>query len=121
MRDIGQLDRESFVGPAAALRELVTVVLRELAPDSSVQAESGYAAQTRDGQPSRSQRVKFVLKRKKRGSEEAVNRVLDGLDKIVRETYDRASKETHLGLGGRTEIATLADYVHGVLRDLLLE
>jgi len=45
---------------------------------------------------------------------------LVGLDKIVADTYDRASKETHRGQGGRKEIATLADYVHGILRDLLL-
>jgi hypothetical protein len=116
LRDLAQEDRESFVGPAAALRELLSVVLRELAPDDVVMAEPGFKPETNDERPSRAQRVRHIGKTRGRD----VGRALEGVDRIVCVTYDRASKATHLGPTGRTEIATLVNYVHGILRDLLL-
>jgi len=120
LRDIAQPDRESFVGPAAALRELLSFVLRDLAPDAALSNEPWFKAETNDGRPTRAQRVRYIMKKRAGISNEKVNRALEGLDRIVCDTYDRASRATHLGQGGRTEIATLADYVHGILRDLLL-
>lgn len=120
-RDIEQLDRESFVGPAAALRELVTAVLKHRAPDAEVAAQAGFKPEADHGRPSRAQRVRYILSTRASGvSTESIDRALEGLDAIVRDTYDRASKATHLGETGRKEIVTLATYVRGILRDLLL-
>ncbi len=66
LRDISQVDRESFVGPAAALRELLSFVLRDLAPDDAVMAGPGFVAEKEDGHPTRRQRVKFILRKKGR-------------------------------------------------------
>jgi hypothetical protein len=121
VRDIRQPDRESYVGSAAALRELLSFVLREKAPDADVRAEPGFTPETEDGRPTRRQRVRFILKQRGRsGNEDAVDRAWHGLDTIVVDTYSRASKGTHLGPGGRQEVETLANYIRAILRDLLL-
>jgi len=129
VRDINQSDRESFVGPAASLRELVTAVLHERAPDSELTTQPGFKGEGEHGRPSRAQRVRYILGgRARRISPELIDRALDGLDSIVVDIYKRASDATHLvankpihlGAAGRQEITTLAHYVHGILRDLLL-
>ena len=119
LRDIAQPDRESFVGPAAALRELVAFLLHDLAPDDAVTDQPGFIAEGSSGRPSMRQRVQFIVT-KRAITADAIDRALEGLGNIVRATYARASKGTHMGPVNRREIQTLANYVHGILRDLLL-
>jgi Predicted pPIWI-associating nuclease len=116
--DLAAPGRESFVGPAAELREVFTAVIHKLAPDDLVFAQPDWKPETENGRPTRRQRVQFILKKKRTVGEEAV-RQIDGLDRIANDLYARASKLHLAGVEG-PEVFTISSYLHGLLRDLLL-
>ena len=75
--DLSDPGRESFVGPAAELREVFAAVIYKLAPDDLVMAQPGWTTETRDHRPSRGQRIQFILG-KRRGIREDLVRQVDG-------------------------------------------
>jgi hypothetical protein len=116
--DLSDPGRESFVGPAAELREVFAAVIYKLAPDDLVMAQPGWTTETRDHRPSRGQRIQFILGNRRAIREDLVRQV-DGLDHIATDLYARACK-LHLAKIEAPEVATISSYLNGLLRDLLL-
>lgn len=123
---IGDLDtnaRESFVGPAAELREVLAWVMRILAPDDAVTAQEGFRPDPETkGKPTQRQRVQYIMRTKLKDKREAqsLERAEYGLDELARDLYKRASGKTHLGKTDQEALTTYATYLNAVLRDLLL-
>ncbi len=123
LRDLDDERRESFVGVATEMREVLTKVLHSLAPDDQVRAQQGWKPEGNDDRPTRRQRAAFILRTKSEATSRTVRQAIDqldgGLDHLTTRLYDRASKSTH-GSADSKELVTLGGYWRSLLRDLLL-
>jgi hypothetical protein len=121
-RDLADPERVSFIGTAAELREVLTAVLRALAPDEAIKAKPGWKPETKDERPTRRQRSEFIFMKQQSSREvrTSFEHAIEGLDHLAGDLYARASKATHCASADRGELKTLAGYVRSLLRDLLL-
>lgn len=83
---------------AVAIRELLSHVLHELAPDEEVEKCSWFQPETRDGRPSRAQRQRYVIQGGLSESyvQTELNLDVDGLRRQLSETIDSLNRATHL-------------------------
>jgi len=127
--DIEDVDRLSYRGPAAELREILTNVLHILAPNPKVEATDWYREARRSGArkeptPTRAERTKFILRSREKGSavteagESFMNSVEERLANVVNATYKRGSAATHGGTE-RDELVNMLQYINALLRELL--
>jgi predicted pPIWI-associating nuclease len=122
MQDLAVPNRESFVGVAATLREVLTAVLHTLAPDDRVRAEPWWRPEGTTGRPTRRQRVRYILRLRARAHDvaaHAVDEIERRVARLANNVYDQANAATHTTRFRRREMSALVAYVTGLLHDLL--
>jgi hypothetical protein len=129
VEDLIKVDRKTYRGTAAELREVIRGVLDLLAPDEEVMNTEWYKEARRTGarkmeNPTQSEKTKYILRKRGSGSaaadaaESYMYSVEDRLGHVVRATYRRASNSTHSG-AERGEVAQQLRYVNALLAELL--
>lgn len=121
--DLSTTERVSWAGTAQEIREVLLGILHNLAPDDEVKEQEWFAKQAEDGRPTHRQRVRFILRKRKAGSNEqavAENAAIvdEMVERLVRETYTRASGAAH-GIKDRTETRRILGYFEAFAHDLL--
>jgi hypothetical protein len=127
--DIEDAERMSYRGAAAELREVLTGILHNLAPNEEVEGTEWYREARRSGSrkeptPTRAERTKFILRSRVKGSasteaaESYMTSVEERLAGVVNVTYKRGSAATHGGTE-REELVNLLPYINALLRELL--
>jgi len=104
---IHRTDSQNYSGNVSEMRDVVTMVLHKLAPDDSVVNQPGFKFATDQngkplGQPTRKQRVTFIMRSKKAGKSPEIESelglfdiLLDHLQKSAEKAYADASAKTH--------------------------
>jgi hypothetical protein len=113
--------RISWRGTGTELREVLREVMHHLAPDDQVMAAPGFQLEADQKRPTQKQRVRFILKARRRGVEVAENS-LDAVDELIanlaRSTYTRGSATTHATTDA-TEVRHIKNYTDALLIELL--
>jgi len=116
--------RYSWRGPATDLRECMREVLDHLAPDKTVESQSGYKREADARGPTMKQKVRFVLRSRSAGSsaiasvEAAATSVEESMGTFVRSVYTRSSVSTHTATS-KDEVLRVKSLVQVVLQELL--
>jgi len=127
--DLSDNARRTYRATGSELREVLRGALERLAPDKQVMNTDWYREARRTGArkesgPTHSERTKFILRQRDRGSadveaaESYMLSVEDRLGHVVRASYRRASDSTHSG-AEREEVAQQLRYVNALLTELL--
>lgn len=98
--DLEDKSRISWAGTAHEIREVITSLLRVLAPDEKVNSQNWYRQEGNTSGPTQKQRVRFILQENGASSKEkevveSVSKMEDMIADIVRATYSRASDAAH--------------------------
>lgn len=122
--DLGDEKRQSWRGTATEFREALRETLDHLAPDDAVTEQPGFKVEKDRNRPTMKQKVVFVLKNRKVGSN-ALRTAKSHIDLIeektgafVRSVYDRSSASTH-GAPSRDEVTSIKNHVTLILAELL--
>jgi hypothetical protein len=121
LQDIAAGKRVSWRGTGTELREVLREVMDHLAPDGDVMAAPGFKLETDLKRPTQKQKVRFILKARKRAvgvAEASVDTVEEGIATLARSTYQRGSATTHASTDA-AEIRKLKNYVDALLVELL--
>ncbi len=121
--DLDNNQRISWSGTAHEIREIVTNLLRLLAPNDEITLESWYKQEKDSSGPTQKQRVKYILQKQSGGSKqsevtELVTQIEGLVANMVRATYSRASDAAHRSKD-RTEVLRLFKYFEAFAHDLL--
>ncbi len=122
--DLQSKERLSWRGPATDLREALRECLDYLAPDIDVMAQIGFKLEPDTKGPTMKQKVKFILKKRGKGSNEikttenAINLVDEMLGTFVRSVYTRASVSTHTPTD-KNEVLRILNFVRVVFCEIL--
>lgn len=121
--DLEDRERTSWAGTAHEIRELVSTMLRLLAPDHEVTVQPWYKQEPKTSGPTQKQRVRYVLQQQDAGSKrrevvEEVDIIEAKIAGLVRATYSRASDAAHR-MKGRTEAMRVFRYYEAFAHDLL--
>lgn len=122
--DLASLDRMSWRGPAADLREALRETLDYLAPDKEVEESSGYRRAADTNGPTMKQKVRFILRSRGTArttsapSEDAAESIDSMVGQFVRSVYNRSSVSTHTATD-RNEVLRILDFVRVVMCELL--
>ena len=122
--DLRASDRLSYRGTAAEFREALREVLDHLAPDDTVQSQTGFKLEPGQTKPTMKQKVRFVLssrglnKTQQESSEKTTSLVEELSGQVARAVYSRASLATHVQ-ESRHEVGQIKRYVDTILFDLL--
>lgn len=122
LEDLGNVDRQSWRGPATDLREALRETLAILAPDDVITKSPGFKLEKDAHRPTMKQKVRYILK--SRGTpgtamavpEHAVQGIEDIVGGLTRSVYDRSSMSTHTPTDKREVVR-----VHGWVRIILCE
>ena len=122
-RDVEDTSRVSWAGTAHEIRQLLSTLLEKLAPDQFVTTQLWYKQDPGTAQPTRKQRVRYILEMHKAGSkEQAVADTVADLDEriaaLVTETYSRGSDAAHRYKPG-SEVKRILGYFEAFAQDLL--
>ena len=129
VEDLADDGRRTYRGTAGELREVLRGVLERLAPDEQVMNTDWYKEARRTGAreettPTQSERTKFILRRREKGTaaveaaESYMLSVEERIGHVVRASYRRASGSAHVG-AERGEVAQQLRYVNALLAELL--
>jgi hypothetical protein len=129
LRDLGQSDRESYLGTANELREVLRAALALLAPDEQVRQTSWFKASRKSAKgddakrgPTHKERARFILSgagsSEREVTEIAIEDIEARTDALVRALYTRTSAAAHVGKS-RDEVQRLVQYQDAVLLELL--
>jgi len=121
--DLEDSERTSWAGTAHEIRELVSTMLRLLAPDHEVTVQPWFRQDPKTSGPTQKQRVKYILQQHGAGSKrQEVAAEVDIIEArtadLVRATYSRASDAAHR-MKGRTEAVRIFRYFEAFAYDLL--
>jgi hypothetical protein len=121
--DLEDEERTSWAGTAHEIREMVSTLLRLLAPNHEVTAQPWYKQEPKTSGPTQKQRVRYVLQQHSAGSNrrevaEEVDIIEAKVADLVRATYSRASDAAHR-MKGRTEAMRVFRYFEAFAYDLL--
>ena len=121
--DIEDSSRLSWAGTAHEIREILSHLLRTLAPSDEVEKQNWFKREDGTSGPTQKQRVIYIIKQHDAGSKEkeVVERVVDLEDRLgtlVRTTYSRASDAAHR-IKGRVEVRRILRYFEAFAFDLL--
>jgi hypothetical protein len=121
--DIESDNRLSWAGTAHEIREILATLLRLLAPDTVVTAQSWYKREPNSSGVTQKQRVVYILKSRNSGSNESeVLEQITGIEEmvgsLVRSTYSRASDAAHR-FKERQEVEKILRYFDAFAYDLL--
>jgi hypothetical protein len=124
LNDLREPARLSFRGTANELREVMRETLDHLAPDSAVEADSGFKLEKGQTKPTQKQKVRYVLRsrgigRTARQSPEDTASLVDELTaKVTRGSFERSNLSTHIASEAK-EVRQLKMWVETVLAELL--
>lgn len=124
LRDLAQVERCSWRGPATDLRESLREVLDHLAPDEAIVKAAWFKQEKDTYGPTMRQKVRFVLGSRGAGkaqsapAEDATVAVDEVLGRFVRSVYVRSSISTHTPTN-KGEVLRLLSLVRVVLSELL--
>lgn len=121
LQDIATGKRVSWRGTGTELREVLREVMDHLAPDGDVMAASGFKLEGDLKRPTQKQKVRFILKARKRAvgvAEASIETVEAGIATLARSTYQRGSVTTHASTDA-AEVRKLKNYVDALLVELL--
>jgi hypothetical protein len=122
--DRANKDRKSFRGTAAELREALREVIDHFAPDEDVVKAPGFKLEKDRTKPTTRQKMRFILKAREQTSrviettDEALQRIETGSEKLARAIQDRSSLATHVNTS-RKETINIYRYVETLLAELL--
>jgi len=122
--DTTDLTRASYRGPANEFREAFREVLDYLAQDSDVIAQSGFKLEEGQANPTRQQKVRYILKARKtpKSAAKIPEDLLDIIDSkiagITGATYTLANVTAHIETE-RIEVLRVRRYILLVLSELL--
>lgn len=123
LRDLNDLSRLSYVGPAGEVREVMRAAVQLLAPDSEVAAQPWFKGVPDAGspRPTQAERIRYAIQRQGGDFDQVrdVDELVETLvGKIGRSTYTTGSKAFHAGtVRGRVE--NLTGWVFAVLSEVL--
>ena len=121
LKDIAAGKRVSWRGTGTELREVLREVMDHLAPDAEVMAAPGFKLEGDLKRPTQKQKVRFILKARRRSvgvAEDTVETVEAGIASLARSTYQRGSATTHTSTDA-AEIRKLKNCVDALLVELL--
>ncbi len=122
--DSGDATRYSYRGPANEFREALREVLDHMAPDSDVKAQPGFALEADQTQPTRRQKVRYILNARRipRPAAQVQEDLVDVIDNkvagITGATYTLANVGAHIETG-RIELLRIRRYTLLVLSEIL--
>lgn len=122
-QDIQDPKRLSWAGSANEIREVLSHLLRTLAPDDKVTKTSWYKPEANTNGPTRRQRVKYIMKIRETSSNvekvgDSIEVLYDKISKLVSDTYSRASEAAHISQN-QQEVIRIIKYFEAFARDLL--
>jgi isoleucyl-tRNA synthetase len=122
-KDLQDSERVSWSGTAHEIREVLTNLLRLLAPDEKVTSESWYQQVKNTSGPTQKHRVKYILLNRSAGSKERavvkqVTKLDEMIEDLVRSTYKRASDAAHRHKT-KSEVSRILRYFETFAIDLL--
>lgn len=121
LQDVAAGKRVSWRGTGAELREVLREVMDHLAPDGDVMAAPGFKLDGDLKRPTQKQKVRFILKARKRAvgvAEASLETVEESIATLARSTYQRGSAGSHASTDA-TEVRRLKNYVDALLVELL--
>jgi len=121
LQDIASGKRVSWRGTGSELREVLREVMDHLAPDGDVMAAPNFKLDGELKRPTQRQKVRYILKARKRAvgvAEDAVDTLEEVIARLARSTYQRGSATTHASTDA-TEVKRLKNYVDALLVELL--
>ena len=121
LQDLAAGKRVSWRGTGTELREVLREVIDHLAPDGDVMAAPAFKLEADLKRPTHKQKVRFILKARKRAvgvAEASVETVEEGIASLARSTYQRGSATTHASTDA-IEVRKLKNYVDALLVELL--
>ena len=98
LQDIASGKRVSWRGTGSELREVLREVMDHLAPDAEVMAAPNFRFEGDLKRPTQKQKVRFILKARRRAvgvAEASVETVEEGIVSLARSAYQRGSATTH--------------------------
>jgi hypothetical protein len=121
--DLQDASRSSWAGTAHEIREVLSNMLRIMAPDEYVKEKTWYQQEKNTSGPTQKQRVRYILEQRGAGSKqrEVVEKAAfleDWIGEMVRATYSRASDAAHRKKS-RTEVNRITSYFEAFAQDLL--
>ena len=121
--DLQDPNRLSWAGTSHEIREIISNLLRTLAPDNIVTSQKWYTPEQGASKPTQKQRVRHILQTRGKNSTkcEVVEKIgtLDELvAELVRSTYSRASNAAHT-FEPRQETLRILGYFEAFAQDLL--
>jgi Predicted pPIWI-associating nuclease len=118
--DIADTTRETYIGPAGELREVMRGAIHLLAPDQSVEAQDWYIGDR--GRPTQAERIRYIVQEGSGGGEDAPIEAADVVEtkvgRLGRTLYSRASRAVHAGTE-RDEVERIVAYIEAVLNEIL--
>ena len=117
--DMADPNRETFLGPAGEIREVMRAVIHLLAPDEEVQSQTWYVGV--DDRPTQAERIRYIVQQQSAGEAspvEAADIVETKVGRLGRVLYSRASRAFHVGTQ-REELDRIVGYVDAVLNEIL--
>ena len=117
--DIASL-RETYVGPAAEIREVLRGAVARLAPDAAVIAQQWFLGH--EGRPTHAERTRYALQQNRGVVDDQILKADDILEtkigRLSRSLYERTSKALHAGTQ-RREAAKIVHWVEVLLDEVL--
>ncbi|MDE1988234.1 MAG: hypothetical protein KGI39_00830 [Patescibacteria group bacterium] len=117
--------RISYRGTVAEMREVLRETLDYLAPDEEVTKMKGFKLEKDMTRPTMKQKVRYVLRNRGKSEtaikspEDAAYVVDEGIERLVRSTYNRGSLSTHTSSSDKAEACQIKMYLDTVLCELL--
>lgn len=117
--------RISYRGTVAEMREVLRETLDYLAPNNEVIKVKGFKLEKDTTGPTMKQKVRYVLGNRGKSAtaikspEDAAHIVDEGVERLVRSTYNRSSLSTHTATSDKAEASQIKMYLDTVLCELL--
>lgn len=119
LTDVAQA-RETYVGPAGEIREVLRGTIAQLASDADVMAQSWFEGH--ESRPTHTERIRYVLQENRGRADAQIlksDEILDvKIGQLGRSLYERSSGALHAGTQ-RREVCKIVDWVELVLDELL--
>lgn len=122
--DLKCLDRKSYRGVAAELREALRELLDHLAPDKQVVEQPAFKLEKDQDKPTMKQKTRFILRSRGKNKsvfeapESAVDVVEASVSSLARAVYKRSSLSTHVATTLQ-EVKQIKAYVDVIFSELL--
>jgi hypothetical protein len=119
LADVAEV-RDTYVGPAGEIREVLRGAITQLAPDEAVMGEGWFKGH--EGRPTQAERIRYALQQNHATEDKQILKAFEVLDTLIgelgRSLYQRSSKALHAGTQQR-EVRKIVKWVEAVLDEVL--